>query len=276
MKQPIILNLYGAPGAGKSTGAAYIFSKLKLKGYNVELVTEFAKDKVYEGSKAVFENQAYIFGKQFFRMSRVKDVDVIITDCPLMLSAFYAEKNNFNYAEELKALVKKVSSEQRALNVLVQRDKPYNPNGRFQSEEESDKLCAEITDFLDANNVRYTTCKGNEAGYDELVSIVEQNLDYAFEVVSLLQSLVHYYIISDDMFTLLCNKLAYLKKFGVEPIDDYRVVCELADWVNSTLFDSYEVRVLTNKLVYGKAKELILSIEMKYCALCQSRMVKGV
>lgn len=178
MKQPLIVNIYGAPGAGKSTGAAYVFSKLKLKGYNVELVTEFAKDKVYEGSKAVFENQAYIFGKQFFRMSRISDVDVIITDCPLMLSAFYAEKYDFNYAEELKALVKKVSSEQRALNVFVQRDKPYNPNGRFQSEEESDELCTEITNFLDANKVRYINCKGNEARYDELISIVEQNLDY--------------------------------------------------------------------------------------------------
>lgn len=276
MKQPLIVNLYGAPGAGKSTGAAYVFSKLKLKGYNVELVTEFAKDKVYEGSKAVFENQAYIFGKQFFRMSRISDVDVIITDCPLMLSAFYAEKNNFNYAEELKALVKKVSSEQRALNVFVQRDKPYNPNGRFQSEEESDELCTEITNFLDANKVRYINCKGNEAGYDELISIVEQNLDYTFEVVSILQSLVHYYIISDVMFTSLCNKLAYLEEFNIEPIDDYRVVRELAEWVNSTLLDSYKVRVLANELVYAKAKKLILSIEMKYCALCQSRMVKGV
>lgn len=275
MKQPLVLNLYSAPGAGKSTGAAYIFSKLKLKGYNVELVTEFAKDKVYEGSKAVFENQAYIFGKQFFRMSRVKDVDVIITDCPLMLSAFYAEKNNFNYAEELKALVKKVSSEQRALNVFVQRDKPYNPNGRFQSEEESDELCSEITDFLDANNVRYTTCKGNEAGYDELVSIIEQNLDYTFEIVSLLQSLAHYHIISNDMFTSLCNKLAYLKEFNIEPVDDYSAMCELAIWINST-FDSHVVRELTSDFVYEEAKKLILSIEMKYCALCQSRMVKGV
>lgn len=275
MKQPLVLNLYGAPGAGKSTGAAYIFSKLKLKGYNVELVTEFAKDKVYEGSKAAFENQAYIFGKQFFRMSRVKDVDVIITDCPLLLSAFYAEKNDFNYAEELKALVKKVSSEQCALNVFVQRDKPYNPNGRFQSEEESDKLCTEITDFLDANNIVYASCKGNEAGYDELILIVEQNLDCTFEIVSILQSLIYYYVISNDMFTSLCNKLAYLKKFDVAPIDDYSVVRELAAIVNSTLLNSYETRVLVNKLIRGKAKELILSIEMKYCALCQNKMVKG-
>ena len=62
----ILVNLYGAPGAGKSSGAAYIFSKLKMAGVNAELVTEFAKDKVYEQSKKVFENQAYIFGKQYF------------------------------------------------------------------------------------------------------------------------------------------------------------------------------------------------------------------
>ena len=45
MKSPLIINLFGAPGVGKSTGAAYIFSKLKMAGMNAELVTEFAKDK---------------------------------------------------------------------------------------------------------------------------------------------------------------------------------------------------------------------------------------
>ena len=68
----LIVNLYGAPGAGKSTGAAYVFSQLKMHGINAELVTEFAKDKVWEESKAVFQNQAYIFGKQYFRISRVQ------------------------------------------------------------------------------------------------------------------------------------------------------------------------------------------------------------
>lgn len=42
----ILINLFGAPGTGKSTGAAYIFSQLKMKGINAELVTEFAKDKL--------------------------------------------------------------------------------------------------------------------------------------------------------------------------------------------------------------------------------------
>ena len=38
MNKPIVVNLTGAPGAGKSTGAAYIFSELKQRGINCELV----------------------------------------------------------------------------------------------------------------------------------------------------------------------------------------------------------------------------------------------
>ena len=48
MKKPIVVNLAGAPGAGKSTGAAKIFSDLKMLGINCELVGEFAKDKTWE------------------------------------------------------------------------------------------------------------------------------------------------------------------------------------------------------------------------------------
>lgn len=50
----LVVNLFGTPGAGKSTGVAYIFSNLKMRGINAELVTEFAKDMVWEDNKEVF------------------------------------------------------------------------------------------------------------------------------------------------------------------------------------------------------------------------------
>ena len=62
MKNTLIVNLYGGPGSGKSTGSAYIFSKLKMAGVDAEYVTEFAKDKVWEGNKEVFNCQFYITG----------------------------------------------------------------------------------------------------------------------------------------------------------------------------------------------------------------------
>ena len=57
----MVVNLFGVPGAGKSTGAAYIFSRLKMEGVNCELVTEFAKDKVWEQTEEVFKNQSVFF-----------------------------------------------------------------------------------------------------------------------------------------------------------------------------------------------------------------------
>lgn len=150
----LVVNLFGVPGAGKSTGAAYIFSKLKLAGINAELITEFAKDKVWEENSTIFQpdNQVYIFGKQFYRMNRCKDkVDVIITDSPLLLSSFY------NSSEILdKAFNKTVYNCFCSFNnktYLLKRVKPYNPKGRLQTEEESNALVAPLLEKLNAWNV---------------------------------------------------------------------------------------------------------------------------
>ena len=90
MKNCLVVNLFGTPGTGKSTAAAYIFSRLKMHGINVELVTEYVKDMVWEENKTCLNNQPYIFGQQSYRLSRCADkVDVIVTDSPLLLSILY-------------------------------------------------------------------------------------------------------------------------------------------------------------------------------------------
>lgn len=171
----IVVNLFGAPSSGKSTGAAYIFSKLKLNGVNAEYVSEFAKDKVWEESKEVFKNQAYIFGKQYFRQSRLNNkVDVIITDSPLLLSSFY-NKNDSPLGEDFQKVVRNVFDSYINNNYFLLRDKPYNPKGRFQTEKESDVLSNELLEYLNNNNIRYEILKGNQDNYDK---IVEQVLNY--------------------------------------------------------------------------------------------------
>lgn len=69
----IVINLFGEPGAGKSTAAMDITARLKRKGINAEYVSEFAKDRVYENNGEVFKHQEYLFGKQSFKMGRVRD-----------------------------------------------------------------------------------------------------------------------------------------------------------------------------------------------------------
>lgn len=171
----LVVNLFGAPGAGKSTGAAYIFSKLKMAGINAELVTEFAKDKVWEGSQAVFENQAYIFGKQYFRISRLQNkVDVVITDSPILLSSFYNRDEILG--KELDALVTKVFNTYDSYNVFINRVKPYNPIGRFQTETESDELASDMFRFLADHGVTCRHYNGSTDGYDTLVEDILHEL----------------------------------------------------------------------------------------------------
>lgn len=166
----IVVNLFGAPGSGKSTGAAYLFSKLKLRGINVELVTEFAKNKVYEENKAVFQDQLYILGKQEFKLSRIKDkVDIAVIDSPILLSLFYGN----NIYPSFNQLVKEVFDNYQNLNFFINREKVYNPNGRFQTEEESNKISQQLKEILQINKINYLDFPGTEDGYNDIIKILE-------------------------------------------------------------------------------------------------------
>lgn len=89
----IIVNLFGAPSSGKSTTRAGIFHELKLLQVNCEEVYEYAKNLTWEQRFRTLECQPYVFGKQLYRIETLMDqVDVIITDSPVLLSAFYGRK----------------------------------------------------------------------------------------------------------------------------------------------------------------------------------------
>lgn len=173
----LLVNLYGAPGAGKSTGAAYIFSKLKMLGINAELITEYAKDKVWEEAIEPFKNQVYIFGQQYYKTSKLEGkVDVAVTDSPLLLSIIY-NKDKERLGDEFNSLVKKVAlSYTDRIDCLIKRTKPYNPIGRLQSEKESDEKFNEIKKLLDATNIDYDIINGTMNDYDKIVDKIIFNL----------------------------------------------------------------------------------------------------
>jgi hypothetical protein len=89
--QSVVVNIFGAPGAGKSSFAALIFSEFKRIGANVELVTEVAKDLVYRHDYRGLKMQFPVAGIQYERVQRlVGQVEIIITDSPVLLSSIYA------------------------------------------------------------------------------------------------------------------------------------------------------------------------------------------
>lgn len=168
----LIVNLLGGAGAGKSTGAAYIFSQLKLKGIEVELVTEFAKDKVWENANEALDNQAYVFGQQYHRISRVYNkVDVIITDSPLILSMIYNSKKP-PLDKYFNDMVLNVFKWYPSANYFIERVKPYNNNGRIHTEKESNEVADLIKDVLNKNYINYEVIPGNKEGYDKIVQYI--------------------------------------------------------------------------------------------------------
>lgn len=147
-----IINFFGAPSDGKSTTAAALFVLMKRANYKVELVTERAKELVYEDREHQLKDQLSLLATQNKRIDRLKDkVDWVITDSPLLLTKVYAPANYFN---GFGRLVYGVYGSYDNIHVTVNRTvRPYQPYGRTQTEEQAAelkvKINSELTNYLE-------------------------------------------------------------------------------------------------------------------------------
>lgn len=167
----IVVNLFGAPSAGKSTCASLVFTNLKMERVNVELVTEFAKEKTWEKNELALENQAFIFGSQYYMLSRLMNkVDVVITDSPLLLSILY--NRNPVLGEPFNQTVLNVFNSFQNVNYFLNRATKYDPNGRWETEEESDVIADKLKNILKERNISYKDVAGNKQGYEKITEEV--------------------------------------------------------------------------------------------------------
>lgn len=151
MSKLVVINLFGGPGAGKSTLASYLYYKFKKKGYNIEYVPEFAKDLVYQDRNKCLLNQPYVTMNQYHKIKTLEGtVDYVVTDSPILLGVVYDKMyvNQPMGSEEFKNLVYKVSKDFININVCLERiptsEVGYQEQGRVQSEKEAKDLDQEI------------------------------------------------------------------------------------------------------------------------------------
>lgn len=180
MNKPIVVNLMGAPCAGKSTLAALVFSKLKMENINCEIVTEFAKDLVWNDALNGLNNQLYVFSEQFYRVWRLKDkVDVIITDSPMILSIFYnrRQKAEDMLPDELFApLVLNLNKDYNNMNYFLKRSHKYEQKGRKHTEQESSAIESGLIKMLDGFGIKYKEIYSGENTANEIVKDVKSAL----------------------------------------------------------------------------------------------------
>ena len=171
MEKTIIINLFGAPGSGKSTAMAYIFAKLKMRGVNCEMAPEFAKELYFEQNMTAFGNQVYILGNQYYRISRLLGkVDVIVTDSPIFVSVYYNEldcaKEEFNHfiAEASKGFNNK--------NYYLKRVSEYDPKGRHQTKEEAEEVGYTLLSLFEKYDIDFEYADSLPATLDGIVNDV--------------------------------------------------------------------------------------------------------
>lgn len=174
---PIIINLFGGPGTGKSTVAAEVFSKLKRNGVNAEYVNEYMKDKAWEYDDVpteykpkIFAWQEYIFAKQFKKIRQCNSVDVIVTDSPTLLGLIYMDKDYDLPA--MRNVIVEAHNLHTSINIFLNRVKPYNPKGRFQTETEAIQKDKEIKSMLQENNINFICLDACDTVSDIIVKLV--------------------------------------------------------------------------------------------------------
>jgi len=167
------INLFAGPGAGKSTLAAEIFAHFKKQGKSVELVTEFAKDLVWENRQSTLEIQPYVSMKQFRNLARLKGkVDYVVTDSPIIKDSVYARR----YAAELPQSFHELlfflhHNLGDSINILLTREHAYNSEGRYQDEQEAIDIDKELRFMLELHDIDYYECS---TAIDDILEAIHQ------------------------------------------------------------------------------------------------------
>lgn len=148
-----IINVMGGPGIGKSTAAAKIFYQLKEMGLNTEIVTEVAKDYVWEEHIKILKDQLFIFAKQNRRLERLRGkVDYVVTDSPGILALAYQIDG---YYPTFEPLVVDVHNSYNNINFVLTRYHSFQNEGRAHDEITSKNIDKRIVSILEKHNLPY-------------------------------------------------------------------------------------------------------------------------
>lgn len=155
-----LINLVAGPCAGKTTMAALIFAEMKIQGYNVEYVSEYAKQLVWLKEFELLNNQHHVSLYQFKLFDAMKDaVEYIVTDGSLLHGLYYnrSNKDNVSNIEKTEQFILKCFGNFNNINIFLDRiDNPYMPEGRLQSFKEALEVDKELENILQEFNIPYT------------------------------------------------------------------------------------------------------------------------
>lgn len=152
LKKPLVINLYGCPGVGKSASRAGLFWLLRSHGLAAAEVFEYAKLLVIKGEGHTLQDRQYeLFESQLAQQVEAFEsgIQVVVTDSPLHIPAFYASKQT-RYADLIPKINKAYQSFDNLDFYLRRQLTPdtYESLGRNETLEETLEVDRKMLQFL--------------------------------------------------------------------------------------------------------------------------------
>lgn len=167
-----VINFFGSPGVGKSTTALLITALLKRSQVDAEISPEVVKEYIHSKSEHLLAYQNYIFAAQDRQLRILQDsneVEMAVTDAPLLNSVFYAPKT---YPACFKELVFTVFNEYDNINFYINRKHTYTHQGRVHNENTSDLLSRQMKQFLTNNNISFIEIDSTDNMEEEVLKML--------------------------------------------------------------------------------------------------------
>ncbi len=160
-----VINIFAGPGCGKSTVAAGLYHKLKTLNKNVEYVSEYAKDLIYENRFERLNDYLYVLAEQHHRLLKLSNsVEYAICDGSFLLGYIHCKKNGFYNHKLLKELVLDIFNSYENFNYLLPREKKfYTKSGRKESLKEAIKLDKKLSQLFTKKKIVYKKISFNKA-----------------------------------------------------------------------------------------------------------------
>lgn len=169
------INLYGAPGCGKSTLAAKLYGHLKSRGCNIEYVQEYIKNWAYMKRIPQGFEQLYIFASQINSEDILlrHGVDNIISDSPIMMNWAYCDLYGHQTSKELLQIALKWEAQHPALHFWLDKGEwEYSTVGRYESEDDAKNRSEQLYSLLINNGVNLIRVKNDIQSISEQLDLL--------------------------------------------------------------------------------------------------------
>ena len=222
------IQLFAGPSAGKSTISSGLFYNMKIQGYNVEFIAEYAKGLTYSQDYTKLKDQLMVFANQYHKFFRTKDsnIDYLIHESPALMTLAYFTEDEIIKEEFFSPLVVNMYNNMNNLNIFLERnlDNGYQQFGRNQTLEEAIEIDNKILKILDDNNIQYIKIKSDNNAVGKILEIIELSKNKAIDLHNNNLEFIHIGNLSnkikDTKFIDYCKELAVKYKLNGRTFKD--------------------------------------------------------